>query len=54
MATRKKATKSEVVVATEDSEAKKQFQVFIERLKAEKPEAYKKNEAELLTKLNQL
>lgn len=50
----KKAVKLEVVVATEDSQAKKDFAEFIARLKETKPEAYAKNEAELITKLNQL
>ena len=55
MATRtKKAVKKEVVVATEASTAKKEFQVFVDRLKATNPSAYAKNETELLTKLNKL
>jgi GrpB-like predicted nucleotidyltransferase (UPF0157 family) len=49
-----KAKVSKVVVATKDSEAKKQFQAFIDTLKANNPQAYAKNEAELQTKLNQL
>jgi len=50
----KVVAKPKVVVATEDSAAKKEFQIFIDKLKAENPSAYAKNEAQLLTKLNQL
>lgn len=43
-----------VEVATEESTAKKEFRTFIEKLKEERPNAYLKNETELLSKLNNL
>ena len=54
----KKPIKAEVVVAApviiEDSAAKQQFRAFVNKLKADNPAAYAKNETELLKKLNQL
>ena len=49
-----KAVKPKVVVAIEDSPAKKELLAYIERLKASSPTGYEKNKEFLTNKLNQL
>jgi hypothetical protein len=54
MARTKKAPETKPEVAGKESEAKKEFSNFIDRLKETNPKAYLKNKTELENKLNQL